>query len=409
MKTSLKKIVFLSSLGNALEFYDFTITAVFIPILAKIFFPSLDPAMAIFAGFFAFGAGFIGRPFGAYLFGLIGDRYGRKYALSLTVGLMGIPTGAVALLPGYAEWGLISPIILIFCRLIQGLCTGGEYNGAAVFALEHDGGKNAGLVSGTIVASAIVGALLATCAGKIVLSEGMPDWAWRVPFLVGSLISFVAYFVRKNLAETKEFQQIKKEKHTQQPLAEIWTNLRPQFCLNILYAFVTGVLFYTIFGFLNVYMSRFVGLSLQDAVHYNTYGLISFMASCVFFGHLSDKIGLRKALFLPVILIFCGSILTFFLLQHSIILGEICLGILCGSYLAPGHCFMLNLFPPHARYTGTSLSFSIGMAMAGVTTPAALTYMIDQSGNLFIPAFYMMFFVTAMGLTLRQTAVAKRV
>lgn len=401
MKPNLSKIVFLSSLGNALEFYDFTICAVFIPILSSIYFPHVEQSLAIFAGLFTFGAGFIGRPFGAYIFGYIGDKWGRKKALSLTIGLMAIPTFIIGVLPGYNEIGMMAPFILVCCRFFQGLCTGGEYNGAAIFAIEHDDGKHAGLVSGVIVGSAIVGALLANVAGSIVFKPGMPDWAWRIPFLVGGCIGLIAYIVRKNFQETSVF--MKAQAKPQEQL--IFSNRRVEFGLNVLYAFVTGVLFYIIFGFLNIYLSRFLKLSMAESAYFGSYGLISFMLSCVVFGALSDRIGVKKALYLPIILITLSANLVFFLLQQvdsclSVIMGQILLGILCGSYLGPGHAFMLTLFPPHERYTGTSLSFSIGMCMAGATTPAILTYLTDTTANLFIPAYYMMFFTTVIGVVL---------
>jgi len=401
MKPNLFKIVFLSSLGNALEFYDFTICAVFIPILSAIYFPHVDQSLAIFAGLFTFGAGFVGRPFGAYLFGYVGDKWGRKKALSLTIGLMAIPTFIIGVLPSYGEIGIAAPLVLVCCRFFQGLCTGGEYNGAAIFAIEHDGGKHAGLVSGIIVGSAIVGALLANITGSIVLKPGMPDWAWRIPFLIGGCIGFIAYIVRKNFQETSTFIKAQAKHQTQ----AIFSDRRMEFSLNVLYAFVTGVLFYIIFGFLNIYLSRFLKLPLAESTSYGTYGLISFMLSCVAFGALSDRIGIKRALTIPIILITSVSCVVFFLLQQvhsglSIILGQILLGILCGSYLGPGHVFMLTLFPPHERYTGTSLSFSVGMCIAGATTPAVLTYLTDQTTNLYIPSYYMTFFALVIGTAL---------
>ncbi|MEI7494184.1 MAG: MFS transporter [Alphaproteobacteria bacterium] len=401
MNPNIFKIVFLSSLGNALEFYDFTICAVFIPVLSAIYFPHVDQSLAIFAGLFTFGAGFIGRPFGAYLFGYVGDRWGRKKALSLTVGLMAVPTFIIAILPSYNQVGIIAPIILVCCRFFQGLCTGGEYNGAAIFAIEHDGGKHAGLVSGIIVGSAIIGALLANVAGSIVLKPDMPSWAWRIPFLIGGCIGLIAYIVRKNFQETSVFIKSQSEHKIQ----AIFSDRRVEFGLNIIYAFVTGVLFYIIFGFLNIYSSRFLNLSLAESSLYNTYGLTSFMLSCIIFGALSDRIGIKRALCLPVFLITALSGIVFFLLQQvhshsSLVVGQILLGLLCGSYLGPGHAFMLTLFPPHERYTGTSLSFSIGMCIAGATTPAILTYLIDQTADFFVPAYYMTFFVIVIGIAL---------
>lgn len=389
---SLKRVIFLSSLGNALEFYDFTLCGVFIPLISKIFFPNVTPTIALFASFFAFGAGYLARPFGAYVFGFIGDRLGRKKALTLTVGLIGLPTILIGLLPGYALIGIAAPIILVLCRLLQGLCTGGEYNGSAVFAMEHGGAEKASIISGAITGSAVLGALLASLMGYIALRPGMPEWAWRVPFIVGGCISFVAYFVRRTLQETDIFLASQKEKHNQQPLVEIWKDRRFAFFMNIFYAYVTGVLFYTIFGFLNIYMVRYLHHDLTQSVFLNTFGLLSFMLSCFGFGVLNAKLSLPRMIYVPIFLVFILIFPAFYALHaqsfEGILMGQILFGLIVGCFLAPGHVFMLSLFPPHERYTGTALSFSIGMAIAGSTTPSLLTLCIDLTHNTYIPAFY---------------------
>jgi MFS transporter, MHS family, proline/betaine transporter len=182
-----KRILIPCLIGNALEFYDFTLCGVFISILGKNFFPSENEFAALLGGIFAFSAAFWTRPLGAILFGFIGDRFGRKQALSLSVLLMGIPTLIIGCLPTYSTIGLMAPYILLVCRLMQGLCTGGEYNGAAVFALEHMKAKP-GKISGMISASCVVGAVSATLMAYLVTNFLKFDNAWRIPFLMGAFV-----------------------------------------------------------------------------------------------------------------------------------------------------------------------------------------------------------------------------
>lgn len=212
------KMVATSALGNTLEFYDFVICGVFIAKISEVFFPASSPTVALFASIFAFSAAFFTRPLGAYVFGLIGDKFGRKVALTYSMILMGFPTITIALLPGYATLGIMSPIILVFCRMIQGLSTGGEYNGSAIFAIEHGNSNQMGLISGIIGGSCMIGAMFASFAGSIMLQPDMPEWAWRIPFAIGALASFVGFIMRKSAKETDAYLQIVAKKNNKNNL-----------------------------------------------------------------------------------------------------------------------------------------------------------------------------------------------
>jgi MHS family proline/betaine transporter-like MFS transporter len=196
-----KRVVFSSSIGNALEFYDFTLCGVFIPILATVFFPKGNELAALLGGIFAFSAAFWTRPLGAILFGNMGDKEGRKKALSLTVMFMGIPTMMIGFLPSFETIGVAAPLILVALRMIQGLCTGGEYNGAAIFALEH-AEKKSGFISGLISASCVAGAVLATIMGISLARYGADSIAWRFAFILGGFISIIGFYIRKKTNES---------------------------------------------------------------------------------------------------------------------------------------------------------------------------------------------------------------
>jgi MHS family proline/betaine transporter-like MFS transporter len=391
MKQSLRKIVVTSVIGNALEFYDFTICGVLIATLSQVFFPNSNPTLSLFASFFAFSAAFWTRPFGAYVFGSIGDRFGRKKALTISVILMGLPTFFIGILPGYETLGILSPVILILCRMVQGVCTGGEYNGAAIFALEHAANKRPGFISGFISASCVMGAIVATIAGAIVSQPHMPSWAWRVPFLFGAFISLIGYYVRRQCHETPEYLASSRTSSYVQPLLLVFKEYKIPFLVNLLAGGMNGILSYTLFAFLNIYLSRYIHIPLEKGIFMNIFGLMAFMFLCPVFGALSDKKTARDSIFLSLVGVIILSPISFSLLQaqETILLGQILLGALVASFVGPSHAFMQTLFPVKTRYTGISMSFCIGMAITGGTTPMLLTYLIDLTENLYIPAMWL--------------------
>lgn len=250
------KMIGTSALGNALEFYDFVICGVFIAKISEVFFPNASPTIALFASIFAFSAAFFTRPLGAYVFGLVGDTFGRKIALTYSVMLMGFPTLIISLLPGYNNIGIAAPIILVLCRMVQGLSTGGEYNGAAIFAIEHGQSKQMGLISGIIAGSCMVGAVFASLAGSLMLRPDMPDF-------IGALVSFMGFVLRKNAKETDAFLHIAEKKKQQKSPMKVFKKHKAAFLMNIGVGIFKGSLTYTVFGFMNVYMTKFLGYDMS--------------------------------------------------------------------------------------------------------------------------------------------------
>ncbi len=389
-QTDLKRRILIPCLiGNALEFYDFTLCGVFIVILGKNFFPSGDEFAALLGGIFAFSAAFWTRPLGALLFGYIGDKYGRKQALTLSVLLMGVPTLIIGLLPTYASIGLVAPCVLLGCRLLQGLCTGGEYNGAAIFALEHMKVKP-GMISGFISASCVVGAVGATLVAYTVTNFSTFEQAWRIPFFLGACVAVVGYILRKRAMETTEF--IKRKSINRLPIVEVIKNYPKQYALAIASGAFNGILSYTLFGFLNLYMTQYIGIKATSSLFFNIFGLFAFMISCPIFGRISDKISPYCSMILASGVAILSSWIGFILLQRGateeIIIGQIFIGVGVGSFVGPSHIFLQKQFSPEVRYTGIASGFSIGMAITGGTTALMMTYILKQTQILLAPAIY---------------------
>ena len=229
-----RKVIFASSLGTVFEWYDFYIYGTLGPYLAKFFFSSVPPNVAFIFTLLAFAAGFAVRPFGALIFGRLGDMIGRKYTFLITMTLMGVGTFFIGLLPGYASWGIAAPVVLILLRLVQGLALGGEYGGAATYVAEHAPRNQRGYYTSWIQTTATLGLFLAlllilgirTWMGE----EPFGDWGWRIPFLLSGILLAVSVWIRLSLNESPIFQKMKEEgKTSKRPLSEAfgeWANAK---------------------------------------------------------------------------------------------------------------------------------------------------------------------------------------
>jgi len=203
-----KKVIIASVLGNALELYDFSLYGIFVPLFATLFFPTGNPTVALLASLATFAVGFLTRPLGGILFGYLGDRFGRKNALLISIMLMALPTLIISFLPTYAQIGILAPILLLLCRLLQGLCAGGEYTGASIFIIEHLGKSRRGLAGSLISASGAIGSLIAMLLGAALLQPGLPEWSWRIPFLMGAFLALIGFYIRRSLQESPEFTEL---------------------------------------------------------------------------------------------------------------------------------------------------------------------------------------------------------
>ena len=229
-----RNVIFASSLGTVFEWYDFYIYATLAPFFAALFYPSGNATAALLASLATYAAGFIVRPFGALVFGRIGDLVGRKYTFLVTIVVMGLSTAAVGFLPTYAQIGMFSPTILVLLRLLQGLALGGEYGGAATYVAEHAPDEKRGLQTSFIQTTATIGFFLSLVVIGLCrtgLSEdSFKSWGWRIPFLVSLILLAVSIYIRMRLNESPIFLRMKAEGQTSRaPLRDSfanWSNLK---------------------------------------------------------------------------------------------------------------------------------------------------------------------------------------
>ncbi|MBX9922547.1 MAG: MFS transporter [Rhabdochlamydiaceae bacterium] len=388
-----KKIILSSVLGNALEFYDFTLYGVFTVVLANHYFPGDNSTANLLFSLAAFAVGCLTRPLGAILFGHMGDNLGRKEALSFSILLMGIPTFCIGIAPTYQEVGIAASILVFVCRLLQGLFTGGEYNGAAIFTIEHLGKKYPGFIGGIITGSCVIGSMIATLLGAWTQSPGMPSWAWRLPFIFGGLIGLFGYFMRRNMMETPEFSAFPCNNRKSFAQAII-THFRPSL-ISLAFGSFNGTLTYTLFGFLNVYLFRYLHIPLVTAIQLNLVGLFCFMVGSPLMGYLLDIFGQKRflscaiagifSLMLPIFLLFSTKTII------ALLLGQILLGLCTASIAGSGHAIMQRLFPVGERYRGIAFNFNLGIGFFGGITPIIYVHMIEQLHfSLLCPAIFLM-------------------
>lgn len=293
------RVIIASSAGTAFEWYDFFIFGSLAPVISKVFFAGLDPTPALIAALALFAAGFAFRPIGALIFGVIGDRLGRKGAFLITVSLMGGATFLIGFLPTYAQAGMFAPTLLIILRILQGIALGGEYGGAAIYVAEHAPHDKRGAATGWIQSSASFGllaALLVIVATRNSVGEdAFAQWAWRVPFLVSAVLLAISVWMRAKLAESPHFAKLQEEGDVAKaPLRESfgnWRNLR-----RVLIAFfgimcAQGAVWYFTFFYLQVFLEKSLGVPAETKDLLLIVMTVVSAPLYVFFGWLSDRLG----------------------------------------------------------------------------------------------------------------------
>ncbi len=313
-------VILASTLGTVFEWYDFFVYGTLAAVIAKLFFPSDSATAGFLLALATFGAGFGVRPVGALLFGYLGDRLGRKYTFLVTITLMGVATAAVGVLPTHAEIGIWAPVLLVTCRLLQGLALGGEYGGAAIYVAEHAPRERRGFYTSFIQAGVIGGFLLSLAvvlaSNLLVAKAAWDSWGWRVPFLFSILLLLVSLWIRLKLKESPVFQAMKEAGETaRNPIAESFNSWpRIKLVLVALFGIAAGltVVWYTA-QFQALYFLQ-TTLKVEDnaARLILGAGAIFSLFWFILFGWLSDRIGRRK----PILIGYALTIALLFPLFH---------------------------------------------------------------------------------------------
>ena len=392
------RIILLTSLGGALELYDFVIFAFLAPVLGALFFPSKDPLTSILHVFIVFAIGYLARPIGGLLCGHLGDRYGRKKTLILTVMTMAVPTFLIGLLPTYAHIGVFATLLLCLLRIIQGLGIAGEVPGAIVFVTESLHTRQ-GLATGIIFfglnVGILTGALISTILTITLPEASLMSWGWRLPFLMGGLLGVVCYYLRKQIQETPLFQAlILENKRSHRPLLEVLQHhskaILQGFCLS---AF--GSAFFSLYFYMPTYFTLLMNYPKNNIMIINTVSICIFACFALFFAMLSDYIPRRIIISIGCLLFLSMSVPIYYLFQGDInytriIVGELIISTMAGLITGIFPYLLTEIFPTSIRYSGYALTYNLAFAIIGGLTPSILTFWIGHSHHLMAPAYYLM-------------------
>jgi MHS family proline/betaine transporter-like MFS transporter len=371
--------------GHLFEHYDICLYGFFAVLLAPVFFPASSALSAQIATFGAFAAGFLMRPLGGFIFGYIGDRYGRKQALLISICSAVLPTLLIGVLPTYETIGIAASILLILFRLIQGISIGGEYSGAIIYIFEHSQQNRPVLKAGLLIASGYVGAGLGTLLGVVCTMSFMPSWGWRIPFIIGGVMGLGIYWMRRGIQETPAFKAISNLNiPVRHPLSHVFSMNKKEFFCCIGFA-STMVPFYLAVVYTNVWLKE-LGLTRAEIMLDNMVIIFASGILIPLIGMLADRFGSMKFMTFgfSTLAIFAIPVYTYLtavpswqkclILQAFLILPHVCI-------LAPLTSYLPTLFPAVHRYTGLSVSYTIGQAIFGGLTPllaVLLTSSIDQ-------------------------------
>jgi MHS family proline/betaine transporter-like MFS transporter len=378
------KLVFLAVVGNILEFYDFTLFTVFYVVISTTFISSNNSFSQLMATLGIFAAGFLMRPLGGLYFGYIGDKYGRKKALSASLLGMAFSTFCIGILPGVDMIGIFALILLIFCRLIQGFCIGGEGPRAAIFCLEHLHEIKPGFISSIIAASNIFGGFLAIVTGLIVKCFfDYDELIWRLMFICGGLIGLIGAYIRTHFYETPIFLAIKEQNQIEpNPAYKLFKSYKLEIIALMFLGGLIIALSCIILAYIQVFLISFRGVTEIHALIFMSIGALLYTSFLPFLGMLSDHFGFKTVIITAAFCIVGFSYPAFYLLASNSYLwnfvGILILTIMAASIYGPSYQFMLSVFPVKQRYSGIAFSFNLGAALLGGTAPAILTFLVKN-------------------------------
>ncbi|MDQ6831521.1 MAG: MHS family MFS transporter [Gemmatimonadota bacterium] len=430
-------VIAASSAGTVIEWYDFYIFGSLAAVISGIFYPSDTPAISIIKWLATYAVGFAVRPFGALVFGRIGDIVGRKYAFMMTLLIMGGSTAVIGMLPGYGTLGIMAPVILVTLRLLQGLALGGEYGGAAVYVAEHSPDHKRGYYTSFIQTTATLGLFLSLlvilATRKYVGEDAFKTWGWRVPFLVSGILVILSYYIRVRMAESPLFTKLKSEGKTSvAPIAESFgtaSGLKTFFI--VLFGATAGqaVVWYTGQFYALLFLQTVLMVPLTQSYIIVAVGLALGTPFFLLFGALSDRIGRKKIIMTGCLL----AAISYLPIYHAMaaaagpvdavakkaltadsptLVGLIFVQVLFVTMVyGPIAAFLVESFPARIRYTSMSLPYHFGNGWFGGFLPLIATVLTAKTGNMYAGLYFpiavsLMTFVVG-SLFLRETRHAR--
>ncbi len=403
----IKRIIFASSLGTMIEWYDFYIFGSLAAVMSALLFPGKDPTWDLIKYWALFATGFVVRPFGAIVFGRVGDMIGRKYAFMVTLSIMGLSTFLIGCIPTYAAIGFVAPLIVVVLRLLQGLALGGEYGGAAVYVAEHVPDNKRGFYTSFIQITATLGlfvSLLVVLGVKGMMSEAdFKAWGWRIPFLLSIVLVAMSFYIRMKLAESPLYASLKSQgKTSMAPLKESfgnWSNFKIVLLVLLGATAGQGVVWYTGQFYALSFMQSIMKVGVKESSIIVAVAVLLGMPFFTIFGALSDRIGRLKVMmagnliaavtYLPIYHAMVNSTPdpknpNMLMLTLLVFIQVVYVTMVYGPIAA----FLIESFPAKIRYTSFSLPYHIGNGWFGGTLPLLAGVVVVETHNNFAGLYW---------------------
>jgi MFS family permease len=425
-KSTLRRAITASAIGNATEWFDYGIYAYGVTYISAALFPGDTENATLFA-LATFAVSFLVRPLGGLFWGPLGDRLGRKSVLALTILLMSGATLCVGLIPSYDSIGWWAPALLVLLRMVQGFSTGGEYGGAATFMAEYAPDNRRGfcgsfLEFGTLAGFSL-GAFLMLGSSLVLGDDAMHDWGWRLPFLVAAPLGIVGMYLRSKMQDTPVFQEAVDAGTTEQETKTAFRDLVRDYWKQLLLlsglVVTLNIVNYTLLSYMPTYLQTELGLTTNEGLVVPLIGMLSMMVFLPLAGLLSDKVGRKPLWWISLVGLFVMVVPMYLLMATGLlgaVIGFAILGLLYVPQLATISATFPAMFPTHVRFAGFAIAYNLSTSLFGGTAPAVNDWLIGVTGTDLVPAFYMMascvvgavamlFVVETSGCSLRGTEV----
>ncbi len=387
-----------TTIGNALEFFDFTVYGFLALVIGRLFFPTFNSYGQLLLTVASFGVGFVMRPLGGIVIGAYADRAGRKKAMTLTIFMMALGCAIIALTPTYAQIGVAAPLLIVFARLIQGFSAGGEVGASTTLLVEHATPANRGYMASWQFASQglgiLLGALVVGILTTVLTPQAMESWGWRIPFVLGLLIAPVGMYIRRHLHESLEVAPPSAAPR-ESSLAEVCREHGRTVLAAILSLLGGTAAAYVVSFYMPTYAIRELGMAPPVALFGAALvGLLSFVCAPLV-GVWSDRVGRKPLIFWSRIALALMIYPGFLWLNASptpavlfIVVGVLSITLVIQS--VPGITMLPEMFPKHVRASGMSLVYSVGVALFGGFSPLISTWLLQVTGNKLAPAWYLL-------------------
>jgi MHS family proline/betaine transporter-like MFS transporter len=381
------------AIGNVLEWYDFAVYGYFAASIGHAFFPQQDKVAQILAAFGVFAVGFLMRPIGGAVFGHVGDRFGRRAALTASVAAMAVPTFLIGVLPGYDVLGLMAPVLLTLLRMIQGLSVGGEYTTSIVFLVERAKPERRGLIGAVADLGAVTGILAGSATGAVLDSfmseQAVQSWGWRIPFWIGLLVGLAGFALRRGVRD-----QLGGGRSERAPLLATFAHHR-RLLVHLAGVSVFGAVgFYLMFVYIVSWLQLADGIPPAHALVINTISMVLLYPAEAGMAALSDRVG-RKPVMLAVTGVAVVAAWPLFRLLHGpeqwqILLGQFGFVVLVGGFYGCLPALMVESVTSEVRCTVIALGYNVSLGLLGGLSPLAATWLVRRTENDYSPAFMIM-------------------